>query len=273
MDQYAVVGNPISHSKSPEIHAQFAKQTGQVLQYSAILGEAGQFARVVKNFQQKNGKGMNVTVPFKRDAWELVDERKPRAKKAGAVNTILIEDDGRLIGDNTDGTGLVVDIVQNLKFEIKDKRILILGAGGAVRGVLGPVLAKQPARVVVANRTKSKADELALLFSDEGDISSSGFDVMVDEHFDLIINGTAASLSGAVPAIRDSLIAGCACYDMMYAERDTAFMRWAKQRDASFVWDGLGMLVEQAAESFYLWRNIRPDTGRVIAHLRTPSKS
>lgn len=267
-DQYAVVGNPISHSKSPLIHEQFAKQTGQILQYTAILGGEGELAKAVVEFSAKNGKGMNITVPFKQDAWALVDERNVHAEKAGAVNTIIIKKNGHLIGDNTDGIGLVTDISQNLGFDLNNKRVLVLGAGGAVRGVLGPILTKQPASVMIANRTKSRADELALLFSDEGNIVSSDFDALQDKHFDLIINGTAASLSGDVPSIPGSLVKDCVCYDMMYAAQDTAFMTWAKQHGALSTWDGLGMLVEQAAESFYLWRNVRPDTRPVIENIR-----
>jgi len=269
LDQYAVIGNPISHSKSPIIHSLFAKQTSQILEYSALLGEEGQLQKAVKKFMQNNGKGMNVTVPFKQDAWALVDERNIHAEKAGAVNTIIIRDDGYLIGDNTDGIGLVSDLNKNLGFEIENKNILILGAGGAVRGVLGPVLTKQPKSIVIANRTKAKADELAELFSDEGNISSETYDKLNQSKFDLIINGTAASLSGDVPPIPESIVSGVDCYDMMYAVQDTAFMAWAKQHGAKSVWDGLGMLVEQAAESFYLWRNVRPETHSVISQIRS----
>ncbi len=268
IDKYAVIGNPISHSKSPLIHAQFAKQTAQILEYSAIKGDVGQLAAAIVQFRESNGKGMNVTVPFKQDAWALVDERKIHAEKAGAVNTIFIKSDGCLIGDNTDGIGLVRDIRHNLGFELKGKRILILGAGGAVRGVLGPILAQQPDGVVVANRTISKADDLAMLFDDEGSITSANFNALHGEKFDLMINGTAASLSGEVPPISTELAKNCACYDMMYGTQDTVFMQWAKQHGASKVWDGLGMLVEQAAESFYLWRNVRPETLDVIKQIR-----
>jgi len=269
IDQYAVIGNPISHSKSPLIHTLFAEQTGQVLEYSALLGEVGQLKKAVENFRQNNGKGMNVTVPFKQDAWALVNERNIHAEKAGAVNTIIIRNDGYLIGDNTDGIGLVSDLSNNLKFEFKNKNILMLGAGGAVRGVLGPILAKQPQKIVIVNRTESKADELAKLFSDEGNIQSESFENLMGQKFDLIINGTAASLSGDIPPIPESVVQDAFCYDMMYGAEDTAFMSWAKQHGAKATWDGLGMLVEQAAESFYLWRNVRPDTRAVIDHVRS----
>jgi len=269
IDQYAVIGNPISHSKSPLIHTLFAEQTGQVLEYSALLGEVGQLKKAVENFRQNNGRGMNVTVPFKQDAWTLVNERNVHAEKAGAVNTIIIRNDGYLIGDNTDGIGLVSDLSNNLQFEFKNKNILMLGAGGAVRGALGPILAKQPQQIIIVNRTKSKADELAALFSDEGNIQSESFESLAGQTFDLIINGTAASLSGDVPPIPASVVQDVFCYDMMYGAEDTAFMSWAKQHEAKAAWDGLGMLVEQAAESFYLWRNVRPDTRVVIDHVRS----
>ena len=269
IDQYAVIGNPVSHSKSPVIHTQFAEETGQILQYSALLGEKGQLKKAIDDFKLNNGKGLNVTVPFKQDAWELVDERNVHAEKAGAVNTIIIRDDGSLIGDNTDGIGLVADLSQNLSFDIFNKNILVLGAGGAVRGVLGPILEKKPNQLVIANRTKSKADELALLFADEGNIQSACFDDLQKFQFDLIINGTAASLSGDIPPISPLIVNGAACYDMMYSATDTAFMSWAKKHDAEFVWDGLGMLVEQAAESFYLWRNVRPNTQAVISQIKS----
>ncbi len=268
IDKYAVIGNPISHSKSPLIHAQFAKQTEQVLEYSAILGEVGQLASAIVQFRENNGKGMNVTVPFKQDAWTLVDERNVHAEKAGAVNTIIIKDDGVLIGDNTDGMGLVRDLCHNLAFELKEKRILVLGAGGAVRGVLGPILAQKPSELVIANRTVSKADDLEMLFEDDGNITSTGFEMLRGEKFDLIINGTAASLSGEIPPISPEIVEGSACYDMMYGAQDTVFMQWAKQHGASEAWDGLGMLVEQAAESFYIWRNVRPETAGVIKNIR-----
>lgn len=268
IDQYAVIGNPIAHSKSPLIHEQFAKQTGQVLNYTALLGVEGQLKQAIDKFRADNGKGLNVTVPFKQDAWALVNERRVNAEKAGAVNTIIINDDGYLIGDNTDGVGLVADLSHNLDFDIKNKNILILGAGGAVRGVLGPILAKKPNKIVIANRTKSKADELAALFADEGEIHSEDFENLKADNFDLIVNGTAASLSGEVPLIPVAVAQDAVCYDMMYASQDTAFMQWAKQHGAECVWDGLGMLVEQAAESFFLWRNVRPETKPVIEFIR-----
>jgi len=268
VDQYAVIGNPIAHSKSPLIHEQFAQQTNQDMNYSAILGQPGELMAAIEEFRQQGGKGLNVTVPFKQDAWQLVDIRNSNADKAGAVNTIILQADGDLIGDNTDGIGLVSDLVKNIQCEIKNKTLLMLGAGGAVRGVLSPLLAEQPAKIIVANRTKAKADELALLFADEGNIQSCAFDDLGNKSFDIVINGTAASLSGAIPSIPESVVQSAVCYDMMYGADDTAFNQWAKQHNAKATWDGLGMLVEQAAQSFYLWRNVRPDTQTVIKQIR-----
>ncbi len=267
-DAYAVIGNPIAHSKSPWIHAAFARQTGQRLTYSAILAEPGGFAQVVGNFQASGGKGLNVTVPFKQDAWRLVDRRSERAELAGAVNTIRFEPDGSLFGENTDGVGLVRDLVRNHGAALTDRRVLLLGAGGAVRGVLEPLLAERPAALVIANRTVARARELALAFAALGPVTGCGFDDLAGDRFDLVINGTAASLQGEVPPLPEGLLApGALCYDMMYAAEPTAFLRWARERGGDAV-DGLGMLVEQAAESFFIWRGVRPETGPVIAELR-----
>lgn len=271
LDQYAVVGNPIAHSKSPFIHSLFASQTGQRLNYSTLLAEIEAFESSVNSFIKNNGKGLNVTVPFKLDAWQMVNERSQRAELAGAVNTIIVKESGLLVGDNTDGVGLVNDLKNNLGFALKNKKILVLGAGGAVRGVLGPLLDESPKSITVANRTVSKANDLENLFSDTngaGVIKGVGFDQLGDENFDLVINGTAASLSGDLPPISAAVVNGACCYDMMYAKVDTVFMAWAKENNAAQVWDGLGMLVEQAAESFFLWRGVRPKTAEVIQKVR-----
>ncbi len=266
-DRYAVMGNPIAHSKSPAIHARFAEQTGERLVYEAILVDRGGFAQAVGNFQAAGGRGLNVTVPFKQEAWELVDERGLRAEKAGAVNTIKMRDDGSLYGDNTDGTGMVCDIRDNHGATISGQRILLLGAGGAVRGVLGPLLAEGPAEVVIANRTVDKAETLAVLFADEGRVSASGY-AQLEGRFDMVINGTSASLQGELPPLADGLLGDTAfCYDMMYGAEPTAFVRWAESQGGRGV-DGLGMLVEQAAESFLIWRGLKPETAPVIAALR-----
>ena len=272
MDQYAVMGNPVAHSKSPRIHALFAKQTNQQLHYEAILVEKDGFNNAVADFLHHHGRGLNITVPFKEDAWALATTRSQRAERAGAVNTLILDQDGRHFGDNTDGAGLVRDLLVNNHATLKNKRLLLVGAGGAARGVIEPLLHENPDLLVIANRTAEKAVELARLFCDLGHTEGCGLDDVAGQPFDLIINATAASLAGQVPALPDSVItADSSCYDMMYADKPTAFNDWARQRGAARCTDGLGMLVEQAAESFYLWRKVRPDTGPVIQALRTPS--
>ncbi len=267
-DEYAVMGNPIAHSKSPRIHSLFAQQTGEPIHYRAILVEVGKLPEAVADFVAGGGKGLNITVPFKRDAWELVDERSQRAERAGAVNTIRIEP-GRLFGDNTDGVGLVNDLRHNLQIPLQDRRILLMGAGGAARGVLAPLLEQEPALLVIANRTPERAVDLAAEFADLGTVQGCGFDALENLQFDVLINATAASLQGDLPPLPDGIVADGACaYDMMYGAKPTAFMKWAQWQGAAKVSDGLGMLVEQAAESFYIWRGVRPETRPVIAQLR-----
>ncbi|MEN8169216.1 MAG: shikimate dehydrogenase [Pseudomonadota bacterium] len=268
-DHYGVMGNPVAHSKSPMIHALFAGQTKQDLDYEAILVEIGGFDQAVEAFCKEGGRGLNVTVPFKLDAWNLVDERSPCAELAGAVNTIVVREDGGTFGDNTDGTGLVSDISNNLGIKLAGKQILILGAGGAVRGVLHPILEQQPASVVIANRTPSRAEELAGIFQEFGNISGCGFDALEGASFDIVINGTSASLKGEVPPLPAGLLTkGALCYDMMYAATPTAFMAWAEKHGSAHIADGLGMLVEQAAESFLIWRGVKPETAPVIKAVR-----
>jgi shikimate dehydrogenase len=269
VDKYAVFGNPIKHSKSPQIHAAFAAETDQQLSYRAQLVAKDDFAGAARSFFAKGGKGLNITVPFKLDAFEFADQLSDRARRAGAVNTLALQEDGSIYGDNTDGVGLVRDISQNLAWEIAGKRVLLLGAGGAVRGVLEPLLRKKPSHLVVANRTVDKARQLAGDFKDLGDIRGCSFDALQGAHFDLVINGTSASLSGELPPLPAHLLTdeGCA-YDMMYGPEPTPFMRWAAENAAWAVADGLGMLVEQAAESFCIWRGLRPRTGPVIEQLR-----
>ncbi|SCZ64311.1 shikimate dehydrogenase [Thiohalomonas denitrificans] len=267
-DAYAVMGNPIAHSKSPRIHALFAEQTGQRLTYTAILVEPGGFDQAVGNFQANGGKGLNVTVPFKQEAWRLVDRRSPRAERAGAVNTVTLHEDGSRSGDNTDGIGLVNDL-SRLGVTLTGCRVLILGAGGAVRGVLEPLLDQGPAELWIANRTVARAEELASAFASMGTVNGCGFDDLKGRQFDVIINGTAASLQGEVPPLPDTVLGkDGACYDMMYAARPTAFIQWARRHGATAAHDGLGMLVAQAAESFFIWRGVRPETGPVIEALR-----
>ena len=268
MDRYVVFGNPIGHSKSPLIHRLFAEQTGEALDYSTLLAPLEDFTGCAREFFL-HGRGANVTVPFKEEAYRLANALTERAQRAGAVNTLSKLADGSLLGDNTDGAGLVRDLTVNAGLSLAGKRILLLGAGGAVRGALEPLLAQQPASLVIANRTVEKAERLAELFDDLGPVSASGFD-WLSEPVDLIINATSASLSGDVPPIAGSLVepGKTFCYDMMYAKEPTAFCRWATEHGAAMAMDGLGMLVEQAAEAFYLWRGVRPDSAPVLAELR-----
>ncbi|NMX89597.1 MULTISPECIES: shikimate dehydrogenase [unclassified Pseudomonas] len=268
MDRYVVFGNPIGHSKSPLIHRLFAEQTGEALDYSTLLAPLEDFTGCAREFFL-HGRGANVTVPFKEEAYRLANALTERAQRAGAVNTLSKLADGSLLGDNTDGAGLVRDLSVNAGLSLAGKRILLLGAGGAVRGALEPLLAQQPASLIIANRTVEKAELLAELFDDLGPVSASGFD-WLSEPVDLIINATSASLSGDVPPIASSLIepGKTFCYDMMYAKEPTAFCRWATEHGAAVAMDGLGMLVEQAAEAFYLWRGVRPDSAPVLAELR-----
>lgn len=268
-DQYAVIGNPIKHSKSPLIHSLFAKQLNQVMDYTAITAEEDRFEAVVKQFFANNGKGLNVTVPFKLQAFDFADQLTDRAQLAGAVNTLALQADGTVLGDNTDGCGIVQDVLHNQDWQIADKRVLILGAGGAVRGVLQPILEQKPDLLVIANRTVEKAQRLAADFSEFGETRGCSFEALSGNSFDLIINGTSASLAGELPPLPSRLIAnGGSCYDMMYGAEPTPFMCWAAEHMAWAVSDGLGMLVEQAAESFTIWRGVRPKTEDVLDVLR-----
>ena len=267
-DRYAVFGNPVGHSRSPDIHRQFAEQTGQSLIYTAELVELGQFSEAVTAFATNNGKGLNITVPFKQEAWQLATERSPRAERAGAVNTLLINNN-QFFGDNTDGVGFVRDLVDNHNHNINNQHILIVGAGGATRGVIEPILELKPAELVIANRTVEKAWQLAKDFSEFGNISGCSLEALDAQHFDIVINATSASLQGDLPPLPGTLFNENACaYDMMYAACPTPFMQWAKENGAAYVYDGLGMLVEQAAESFRLWRNVSPETRPVIQSIR-----
>ncbi len=269
IDNYCVMGNPVAHSKSPQIHAAFAEQTRQKIFYQAILVDEGKFKDAIKEFQHQGGKGLNITVPFKHDAWEASDQMSRRAERAVAVNTISFNDEGKIAGDNTDGIGLIRDLTINHKLSIKDKNILILGAGGAARGILDPLFDEQADRVVIANRTVNRAEKLVDIFSDRGDVSACGFDELVSSNFDIVINATSASLQGDVPPLPEGLVnKNTCCYDMMYSAADTPFVAWAKAHGAGIALDGLGMLVEQAAESFFIWRGVRPETGLVIDLVR-----
>ena len=268
-DQYAVFGNPIVHSRSPQIHRLFAEQSQQKLIYQAQLVGIDDFAIAADQFFGHAGRGLNVTVPFKQDAFDYVHEVSKRAAKAGAVNTLIKREDGSIFGDTSDGIGLAADIINNLGWQIKAKRVLLLGAGGAVRGVLENVLNLQPQHVVIANRSVDKALLLSKQFAESGYILGCGLDMLDGQEFDVIINGTSAALNEQPLVLPGTLIAesGTCCYDMMYGARPTDFMQWSASRGAE-VSDGLGMLVEQAAESFYLWRGVRPRTLEVISLLR-----
>jgi shikimate dehydrogenase len=268
-DRYAVIGNPIAHSKSPQIHAAFAAQTRQDLEYGRLLGHAEGFFEQVRAFFASGGKGLNVTVPFKELAWRLAHERSPRAHTAGAANTLILLAKGRLWADNTDGVGLVRDLTVNHGVSLEGKSILLLGAGGASRGVVRPLLEQNLRELLIANRTGSKAQALATELHDLGPVRGCGLDRLAGRRFDLVVNGTAAGLEGRVPDIPDDcLVAGGVSYDMMYGDLPTAFVRWGRGHGASQALDGLGMLVEQAAESFLLWRGVRPQTAPVISALR-----
>lgn len=271
MDRYAVIGNPIAHSKSPQIHAAFARQTGQALSYEAILGPMHGFADTVRAFAASGGRGMNVTVPFKLDAYDLADHLSERAQAAGAVNTLSFRADG-IHADNTDGCGLIRDLTRNLNCPLAGQRVLLLGAGGAARGVLHPLLAEGPAQVVIANRTPARALELVERFRPlctHSALDGGGFDALAGQTFDVLINATAASLSDEAPPVPAAVYgAGALAYDMMYGAQPTAFLKAAAGAGAARGADGLGMLVEQAAESFFLWRGVRPATAEVLAALR-----
>jgi len=268
MDRYGVFGNPIGHSKSPQIHRLFAQQTGQSLSYEPLLAPLDDFSGFARQFFM-DGRGANVTVPFKEQAFRLADQLTERARRAGAVNTLKKLEDATLLGDNTDGIGLVRDLLDNAGVALEGKRVLLLGAGGAVRGVLEPLLAQRPAALVIANRTLSKAEQLAGEFAELGSVSASAFD-QLHGPFDVIINGTSASLGGELPPLADSLIRSGTtfCYDMMYGAEPTPFCLWAANLGGS-TRDGLGMLVEQAAAAFELWRGVRPESADVLAQLRS----
>ncbi len=267
--RYAVIGNPIAHSKSPLIHAAFACQTGQDLAYGRVLGDPADFAGEVHRFFADGGLGLNVTVPFKEAAWTLANERSARAETAGAVNTLIRLTDGRLRGDNTDGVGLVRDLAVNQGFRFAGTRVLLLGAGGAARGVLQPLLESGPDRLLIANRTAAKASALAALGAPLGPVQGCGLDELAGERFELIVNATSAGLAGGVPAIPEGCLApGGWTYDMLYGDVETPFSRWGRTCGAERTLDGLGMLVEQAAESFRLWRGVRPETAPVMEMLR-----
>ena len=274
MDRYAVFGNPIAQSKSPAIHSEFSRQSGQKLVYEKQLVDVDQFKKAADDFFQQGGLGLNITVPFKLDAFAYATQLTPRAKTAGAVNTLKKCEDGSILGDNTDGQGLVDDIMINHHRVLKDKRVLILGAGGAVRGVLQPILLQQPREIVIANRTLNKAEALVEEFESFGCVKACEFLTLDDQPFDVVINGTSASLSGQLPPLSSSILTPESfCFDMMYSSEPTVFLKWAKLQGCDNLADGLGMLVGQAAESFYVWRGVKPETQELIKSIRAQLQS
>jgi shikimate dehydrogenase len=270
-DRYAVVGNPVAHSLSPDIHAAFAQQTGEALEYTRLLAPLDGFAACITAFRAAGGRGVNITLPFKLEAWRLATRRSERAEQAQAANTLRFDGD-ECFGDNTDGAGLTRDIENNLGFAIAGKRVLLLGAGGAARGVLLPLIERRPATLVIANRTVARARELAQHFGRWGDCTACALDDTGSRPYDLVINATAASVAGDLPPLREGVFApGALAYDMMYGAKAQLFLGFARGRGAAHTADGLGMLVEQAAESFFVWRGVRPQTAPVIAALRARS--
>ena len=268
-DKFAVFGNPIKQSKSPIIHTLFAQQYAQHIEYRAVRVELDDFVQATNLFFEGGGAGLNITVPFKHEAFALAHRNSERSLRAGAVNVLTLADDGLIDGDNTDGIGLIRDLIANLGWTVQGLRVLLVGAGGAARGVLEPLLRERPRELLVVNRTADRAAELAVEFAGIGPLEGGAFDLIGTRQFDLIINATSAGLSGAAPELPSSMLTerSC-CYDMVYGAEPTPFLRWSADHAAGAVSDGLGMLVEQAAEAFYIWRQLRPETRSVIDQLR-----
>jgi shikimate dehydrogenase len=270
LDQYAVFGHPIKHTKSPRIHQLFAEQTGQLLEYTKQDVPFDQFNTAVSRFFTEGGKGLNCTLPLKELAWDYSDHKTERAQLSKAVNTLARQPDNSILGDNTDGQGLVTDLIVNHQITLSNIRILILGAGGASRGIITPILQQSPKSIVIANRTVDKAVMLAAEFHEQGSITGCGYEALNDCQFDLVINATSASLSGQLPPLPSGLLAkNGSCYDLAYGNEPTAFVLWGRQNHAQNSLDGLGMLVEQAAEAFLIWRGVRPNTQSVIEMLNS----
>ncbi len=269
VSNYAVLGNPIKHSKSPRIHSLFAEQTAIALRYRSIEVPTDKFDKYVESFASQGGLGLNITVPFKEEAYSFCSSLTQRAELCGSVNTIRFDETLNSYGDTTDGQGFINDLRVNHRIDVKDKTVLILGAGGSVKAILEPLCQEQPAQITIANRTVSRAEELADKFSEFGNITACSYSDISLHPFDLVINGTSLSLKGELPAITGTVInKGTCCYDLMYSDTATVFMRWASDLGAVKVMDGLGMLVEQAAESFLIWHGVKPQTTSVINALR-----
>lgn len=269
-DQYTVFGHPINHSKSPRIHTLFAQQTQQNLTYRTHDVPADSFDTAITNFLNQGGKGLNCTVPLKELAWQRADILTERAQFSKAVNTLVLQKEGTLLGDNTDGIGLVTDLTINHSIPLSNSRILILGAGGASRGIIGPLMEKSPASIIIANRTVEKAINLSKEFSQLGEIIGCSYDAIKNNKFDLILNATSASLTGELPPLADNILAKNGhCYDLAYGNQPTTFVKWGEAHHAEKSLDGLGMLVEQAAEAFFIWRGVRPETAKIITLLNS----
>ena len=272
MNKYAVIGNPINHSKSPLIHAAFAEQENVCIDYQRMLANKDNFKQTVNHFFNNGGNGLNVTVPFKVDAYEQCIHLNEYALAAKAVNTISVNESKQWLGANTDGIGLLRDLKENINISLKGKNILILGAGGATRGILLPLLQEHTGKIVIANRTVDKALELANAFNEFGLIQGCGYEDLDQKPFDVILNATSASLDNTMPPISQQVVnEQSICYDLVYSDQATAFMSWAIQIGVKHTYDGLGMLIEQAAESYYIWRGFRPSTKELFSLLRPSS--
>jgi shikimate dehydrogenase len=273
LDNYCVVGNPVAHSKSPRIHRAFANQLGMEIAYQAITVPITEFAQALLCLRRGGFKGMNITVPFKQEACSLSEVLTDRARRAGSVNTITFSTDKRIHGDTTDGAGLI-NYLRNHDIDLKGKRVLLLGAGGAVRGVLFDLNRQAPARLCITNRTAARAEEIRFKFSEDMQMEVLSLKYLAGQTFDVIINGTSASLKGEMLSLPEGILApGSCCYDMVYGDEDTIFMRWARVQGARYILDGLGMLVEQAAESFRIWTGLSPQTQPVMQMLRLNPKA
>lgn len=272
-DRYAVIGNPIAHTKSPILHKLFAQQCGEDIVYEALLAPLGGFSEAADAFRRQGGKGLNITVPFKVDALRYADHLTPRARLAQAVNTLSFDDHG-IFGDNTDGVGLVADIQDRLRFNIKGKRVLVLGAGGAARGAVLPLLEQSPASLMIVNRDLAKAETLQMQFAEFSDIDIGNYDALAGHEFDLVINATSAGLAGEHLPLPQGLFGKRSlAYDMVYGTSETPFQQDARRLGADRTSDGLGMLIAQAAESFFIWRGVRPDSAPVLQLLQGNAES
>ncbi|MEM7303942.1 MAG: shikimate dehydrogenase [Pseudomonadota bacterium] len=267
--KYAVIGNPVSHSKSPQIHTAFAQQEGIEIEYQRILADDSNFIDSIDEFRSTGGLGLNVTLPFKVTAFEHCRNLNEYAKAAYSVNTIRFDDQGQWIGSNTDGLGLLQDLTANLHLQLSNKMILVLGAGGSTRGIVYPLLKQRPAKLVIVNRNLEKAKVLTEIFRSQGKVTACTYDDLGEDVFDLVINATSASIDNSVPPIPANIVGpDTTCYDLYYSDSATSFIGWSQDKGVKACADGLGMLIEQAAESYYIWRGYRPETKSVYSLLR-----